>query len=299
MRKYKNLLFVIIFFSLEMYVLSNSNDVIKSFSNSLSVCLYTLMPTMFCSILFSQILIELEFERYIPKFVVNFFSWLFKITKKEVIIFFLSIISGYPNNAKMLQNNKDLDKLINYTNFVNPIFFIGTVGNLYLKNVSYALLILITHYLSNIILALILRNEKIKEKDSCIKENTKTIFDIYFISLKNTVVALCNIFSNILFFSVLLSLLNNILPFSHLINNLIIGLFEFSNGIYLISFENISLFLKGLLILIIITFGSFSIHMQMISVNGKIKYIKYFLYRIFNVFISITIYLIFTLIFLK
>ena len=74
-------------------------------------------------------------------------------------------------------------------------------------------------------------------------------------------------------------------------NQHILGIFEFSNGIYLISLSNISIFLKGLFILIVITFGSFSIHMQMISVNEKIKYTKFLLFRILCVFISIIIYL--------
>ena len=77
------------------------------------------------------------------------------------------------------------------------------------------------------------------------------------------------------------------------LNSYIIGIIEFSRGIYEISNMNITIYLKGLLILIIITFGSFSIHFQVISLNEKIKYIKYLLFRILNVLISILIYFIF------
>lgn len=287
----KKFIFTSIFLILEIYLLFNSKEIIYSFNKTLNICMYTLMPTMFASILFSQILIKLDFEKYIPNFIINIFKKIFNINKKEVIIFILSIISGYPNNAKMLNNNQNLNIIVNYTSFVNPIFLICTVGIIYLKDIKLALIIYISHILSNIILGILLKN---KNKVSMEKDNTSnnsSIFEIYFSSLKSTTSSLVMIFSNILFFSILLSLITNILPFKDIINSLILGIFEFSNGIYLISLSNISIFLKGLLILIVITFGSFSIHMQMISVNKKIKYTKFFLFRILCVFISIIIYL--------
>lgn len=287
----KKFIFTSIFLILEIYLLFNSKEIIYSFNKTLNICMYTLMPTMFASILFSQILIKLDFEKYIPNFIINIFKKIFNINKKEVIIFILSIISGYPNNAKMLNNNQNLNVIVNYTSFVNPIFLICTVGIIYLKDIKLALIIYISHILSNIILGILLKN---KNKISMEKDNTSnnsSIFEIYFSSLKSTTSSLVIIFSNILFFSILLSLITNILPFKGIINSLILGIFEFSNGIYLISLSNISIFLKGLLILIVITFGSFSIHMQMISVNEKIKYTKFLLFRILCVFISIIIYL--------
>lgn len=287
----KKFIFTSIFLILEIYLLFNSKEIIYSFNKTLNICMYTLMPTMFASILFSQILIKLDFEKYIPNFIINIFKKIFNINKKEVIIFILSIISGYPNNAKMLNNNQNLNVIVNYTSFVNPIFLICTVGIIYLKDIRLTLIIYISHILSNIILGILLKN---KNKVSMEKDNTSnnsSIFEIYFSSLKSTTSSLVMIFSNILFFSILLSLITNILPFKGIINSLILGVFEFSNGIYLISLSNISIFFKGLFILIVITFGSFSIHMQMISVNEKIKYTKFLLFRILCVFISIIIYL--------
>lgn len=287
----KKFIFTSIFLILEIYLLFNSKEIVYSFNKTLNICMYTLMPTMFASILFSQILIKLDFEKYIPNFIINIFKKIFNINKKEVIIFILSIISGYPNNAKMLNNNQNLNVIVNYTSFVNPIFLICTVGIIYLKDIKLTLIIYISHILSNIILGILLKN---KNKVSIEKDNTSnnsSIFEIYFSSLKSTTSSLVMIFSNILFFSILLSLITNILPFKGIINSLILSIFEFSNGIYLISLSNISIFLKGLFILIVITFGSFSIHMQMISVNEKIKYTKFLLFRILCVFISIIIYL--------
>ena len=289
MKKYTNNLLIIIFVIFELFLLSKSQLIIINFRKTLNICLYNLMPTMFFSILFTQILIKLNFYNYFPKFTTNFFKKIFNINDNEVIIFFLSMLSGYPNNSKMLLNNENLNNIIHYTNFVNPIFLIGTVGSIYLKNIKISIIILISQYISNIIIGIILRNKNIH--NNSIKSNTNdSFFNIYYSSLNDTIYTISTIFSNILFFSIILTLFTNIFHIKEPFNSTFIGLIEFSKGIYNISKLNINIFLKGLFILIIITFGSFSIHMQIVSINDKIKYIKYFFFRILNVFISIIIY---------
>ena len=292
MKKYFNILLILLFVILEIFLLSKSQIVINSFRKTLNICLYNLMPTMFFSIIISSILIKLNISNYIPKFIINIFKKLFNINKNEVIIFILSILSGYPNNSKMLINNINLNNIIQYTNFVNPIFLICTVGGIYLNNIKLSLIILFSHYLSNFLLGIILRKKNKSNNINDINNNDINVLYEYNIVLKDTIYTLSSIFSNMLFFSIIISLFNNIFKFNILFNSIIIGLIEFSSGIYNICNIDISLFLKGLLILIIITFGSFSIHMQIICLNDKIKYIKYLLYRILNVFICTLIYII-------
>ena len=284
MKKYINILLIIIFTIIEIFILSKSNVVITTFNKVLNICLYSLMPTMFLSIFISQILIKLHFEKYIPKFIINLFKYIFNINDNDVVIFLLSIISGYPNNAKMLINNKNLNNIIHYTNFANPIFLIVTVGGIYLKNIKLSIIILLSQYISNMIIGILLRNKNKTNNNT--KDNSNDNFlDIYYSSLKSTIFSLSIIFSNILFFSIINALITNIININPLINSIISGLIEFSNGIYLISKINIDIFYKGLIILCIIVFSSFSMHMQIMSINEKIKYIKYLIYRILNVFI--------------
>ena len=280
MKKYFNLILIIIFSFIEIFILYNSKVIINDFSNMVDICLYNLLPTMFSSILINQILIKLNFDYYIPNFIKNKFE--------NIDIFLLSIISGYPNNSKLLINNMNMNNIIQYTNFINPIFLIATVGGIYLKNIKLSIIILISHYLSNIVLAIIFKNKNIKLNTKN-KQSNNSFLKIYSSSLKDTIITLSIIFSNILFFCIIICLIKNMF---HINNPLLIGLIEFSSGIYNISISNLSIFLKGLYITIIITFGSFSIHMQIISINDKIKYINYFIFRIINVFISLIFYII-------
>ena len=297
MKKYINILLVIIFILFEVFLLSNSDIVIKNFNKSFNICIYTLLPTMFFSILFSQILIKLKFEKYIPNNIKKFIKKLFNISDDEVTIILLSMISGYPNNARMLIDNKNLNNIINYTSFVNPVFLICTVGAIYLKNIKISIIILFSHYISNFIIGIILRNKNLIISKKEENNNNESFFKIYSTSLKSTIVTLSVIFSNILFFSIINSLIVNILKFNEPINSIVLGIIEFSNGIYSISKTNIDIFIKAICILLMITFSSFSIHAQMISINEKIKYIKFLMFKILNILISSIIFIIFYLLF--
>ena len=283
MKKYVLLLFLF----LEFYLIFNSNIVITEFKKTLNIIMYNLMPTMFFSIFLTNVLIKLNIDKYFP----NFLSKILKLSKKDTSIFIFSLISGYPNNSKMLINSNNLNNLINYTNFVSPFFMFSTINNIYIKNIKISLLIYSSHVISNIIILFILKKEY-KNNNNLIKKNEESILNTYYTSLKDTTISLSLIFSNILFFSIIISFIKDILPFNNLTNSIIIGIFEFSSGIYEISLLPITIFLKGLLITIIITFSSISMHMQIINFNRKIKYIKYLIFRIFNVLLAIIIYLI-------
>ena len=273
----RKLLFIIVL--IELFIMIYSKEIIKEFSLTINVCIYSLMPTLFFQIFLSNILFNLDISKYIPKKICNFFN----ITKDELVIILLSMFSGYPNNTRLL-NNSTNEYLYYVSNYVNPMFIIGTVGTIYLHNKSISIIILISHIISNIIMLFIFRK---KYKPYKYRKNITN--NLYINSINNTVKSLTIIFSNLLIISLLVTIIKLILKDS-LIRGVILGLIEFSKGCFEISLLDINIYIKGLIILIFITFGSISIHMQMISFNNKIKYIKFLLLRILNVLISIIIY---------
>ncbi|MBR2712610.1 MAG: hypothetical protein IKE73_02750 [Bacilli bacterium] len=273
----RKLLFIIVL--IELFIMIYSKEIIKEFSLTINICLYSLMPTLFFQIFLSNILFNINISNYIPKSLCNFFN----VTKDELLIILLSIFSGYPNNIRLL-NNSTNEYLYYVSNYVNPLFVIGTVGTLYLYDKSLSIIILISHIISNIIMLFIFRN-----KYTSYEYKRNITSNLYINSINNTVKSLTIIFSNLLIISLLVTIIKLILKDS-LIRGVILGLIEFSKGCFEISLLDINIYIKGLIILIFITFGSISIHMQMISFNNKIKYIKFLLFRILNVLISIIIY---------
>ena len=271
MKKYYNLLLIVVFVFLEVFFLVNPKVIISSFNINTNICLYSLLPSMFISCLFSQIL--------------------FNISDKDVSIIILSMISGYPNNANLLKDNPNLNNIIHYTNFVNPIFLIATVGCIYLKDIKLSIIILLSHYISNFIFGIILRNNN-NLKDNIVLYKTNSFLNIYYSAIRNTVISVSIIFANILFFSFVLSIVKYFISINPIFDSILYGSLEFSSGIYNITHLISNKFINGLIITIIITFSSFSIHMQIINLNKKIRYFKYLIYRFINVFISIIVFII-------
>lgn len=291
MKKYYNLLLIVVFVFLEVFFLVNPKVIISSFNTNTNICLYSLLPSMFISCLFSQILINLNIENYLSKLLKKSISKLFNISDKDVSIIILSMISGYPNNANLLKDNPNLNNIIHYTNFVNPIFLIATVGCIYLKDIKLSIIILLSHYISNFILGIILRNNN-NLKDNIVLYKTNSFLNIYYSAIRNTVISVSIIFANILFFSFVLSIVKYFIFINPIFDSILYGSLEFSSGIYNITHSISNKFINGLIITIIITFSSFSIHMQIINLNKKIRYFKYLIYRFINVFISIIVFII-------
>ena len=275
---------IIIFLLLELFIFSSNKILLSEERNTINICLYNFIPSMFFSIFISNYLYLNNFDEIIPKFIINLFKKI-NINKKELGIIFLSFISGYPNNIKLL-NYSNNEYLIYSTNFINPIFFIMTINNIYLKNNKLTFIILLTHYLTNITIFLIYKNKyKYYEYKNISESNTYTK------SLIITIKTLSIIISNLLFITLLITLLKLIIK-DILIKYLLIGLIEFSNGLILLSSLSINTFIKGLFILIIISFSSISIFLQSISLNSKIKSTKFLLNKILSTILSIIIYII-------
>ena len=190
-----------------------------------------------------------------------------------------------------LKDNPNLNNIIHYTNFVNPIFLIATVGCIYLKDIKLSIIILLSHYISNFLLGIILRNNN-NLKDNNSLNKTNSFLNIYYSAIRNTVISVSIIFANILFFSFVLSIVKYFISINPILDSILYGSLEFSSGIYNITHLISNNFINGLIITIIITFSSFSIHMQIINLNKKIRYFKYLIYRFINVFISIIVFII-------
>ena len=268
---------ITIFLLLEVFIFFSNKTLLIEERNTINICLYSYLPSMFFSVFISNYL-------YLNNFY-EFLKPIFNLNKKEIGIILLSIMSGYPNNVRLLNDSKN-EYLLYSTNFINPIFFIMTFNNNYLKNNRLCFIILISHYLSNLIIFLIYKS-KYNYNDFSIKNES----NIYNKSLMITIKTLSIIFSNLLFITLLITLLKLIIH-NTILKAFLMGIIEFSNGMIYLSKLSIIPFIKGLLILIIITFGSISMIMQSIALNDKIKSTKFLLNKILNTLISIIIYLI-------
>lgn len=305
---FKNLLYLIILTIVLFEMLFNSSTIINSVSFSFSLCINNLFPSLFPFMILSNILMEYGFVDISSEFLKPLMNKVFKVHEYASFVFILSIISGSPSNAKYINellnknliNEKQANKILLFTHFVNPLFIINTIGVTFLHDKKLGIIILLSHYLGNIIVGLLFRNyhkininEKINLKNA-IKSLKKERND--FISILTN-----SIISSINTLLVILGVITTCLIITSLINTnpLFNGILEITQGLKYISTTNINLLKKVILTTFLISFGGFSIHAQNFSIlsNKKIKYIPFFIARVIHgITSSIIVYILFKII---
>ncbi len=235
---------------------------------------------------------------------------IFKTKGVGAFAFIMSLISGFPSSAKYIRelhkkeliNEKEATKLLTFTHFSNPLFILGTISLLFLNNKEVGLLILICHYLGNIIIGIIFRNyypTKDKTTKSSFKKvireisekrikNKKSFGQVVTDALLNSINTLILILGVISMFLVITTIIDNNINLNSFNQSILNGFFEMTQGLKYVSLEAIPLKLKCTLSTMIISFGGLSVHMQIISIlsDTKIKYFPFLTARILHAVIS-------------
>lgn len=283
-------------------LLTKSNEIKNSILVTFDLWKNNLFPYLFPFFVISDLLINLNLIELINKYLNSVMYKLFKINSSSSFIFFMSMISGIPSNAKyinsLLKSNKmneyEAEKILLFSHFCNPLFIIGMIASI-LNNKKIALLILCSHYITNIIIGLIFRNF---HPNNCVnfieKKTTNNFLRSISSSILNSINILLLILGIISFFSCVTTLINSSIT-SPILKSIICGIFEITGGINQINLLNISLKFKAIFITFIISFGGLSSHMQVMSIleDTNIRYLPYLLSRIMHAVIaSFIIYLI-------
>lgn len=299
-----NLSFIVLFFE----VLFNKTLIIDTISFSLDTWVNNLIPSMFPFFIISDILISYQIINYIPKVIKKYFSLIFNVGEEELSIFFLSLLSGFPSNARITRNlyqenlisRESASHALTFTHFANPLFVLSTVGVIFLNNELYGYIILISHYLGNIIIGILSRklatNNNINYKPNINK--SQRFSNILIKAIKSSIDTLLLILGTLTCFLILSSLIINKLNIDPYTSSLIKGILEMTMGLKSISLLELSDIYKVVISTMFISFGGLAVHMQVLSclVDTDISYQPFFIARIFHSIISgIISYLLFVL----
>ncbi len=279
-------------------VICKSKLVITSVIYSTSIYFNNVFPCMFIFYTLGDLLINYNIYKVFNTFFGKVLSKIFNLNSNGLLLLFLSMLLGFPSGSKYICYFMDqgyinynlADKLLYVTHFSNPIFILGTIS--ILTNTKVALFVLISHYGSNIILILLLK-KSFDNKNINYNKDNKEFIEILNESFINTFKIILIVLFNTIIFITLSSLINSL--FNNKIFGLIVSmLFDITNGIISVSNISSSVFLKGLLITSLLTFGTVSIHFQVKSIikNKKLHYSSFFKGRIFAASLSILIYMI-------
>ena len=290
-------------------ILSESETIMNSVTYSFDIWANNLFPSLFPFFVLSEILVNYGFVELVSELFKPIFTKLFKSNSNASFVFIMSMLSGFPSNAKYTRQlyldgkltDKEASKILMFTHFPNPLFVLGTVSITFLNNKSLGIIILISLYLSNIIIGILFRNYNptdTKEKFSfknCILmmhnkrvNNNKTFGFLISNSLINAINTLLLILGVVTTFLIITTIIDNNFHPDLLSKTFISGFLEMTQGLKHVSLLNISLNYKTVLITMILAFGGLSVHTQALSIisDTKIKYKPFLLARLIHIVLS-------------
>ncbi len=268
---------------------------------SLNVFITILFPTFFPMFLFTNLLIEYNTVIIISKYLKPFIEKIFHVRGECGYIILISLISGFPSGSKniisLLEKNlitvTEANYLITFTHFSNPLFILNVV-NLSLHNKLICLKILLAHFLSNFIIAYLLRPKKNTLTKEISFKKQKTNFSLSLNkSLKNTYNTLSLIMGTTIFCFLVSALIIKIFHLNNFTTIIVNGLLDLTLGTTSLKNISIPLITKSILILTFISFGSISVHLQVASIlEKKVKYTNFLYGRLLGIIISIILFII-------
>ena len=303
MKKFESIIIMIILVFIGFEVLTESKTILDSVSFSLNIFKNNIFPSLFPFFVLSSLLIKYGLPEFMSNLFKGVMNKLFRINGRCAFIFFMSIISGNPACAKYTRelylngeiNIYEATKILCFTSFTSPLFILGTVS-VFLNNKDVGLFILLCHYLGNIIIGILMRfyhpskydNEKVSLYNAIYSMHMKRISNkesfgtILTNSLTNSINTLLLILGVITMCLVLTTIIDNNINLNSTMQSILNGFVEMTQGLKYISLESIPLKLKCTLTVMILSFGSFSVHLQIMSIlsDTNIKYLPFLASRV-------------------
>lgn len=266
--------------------LINADLIITNIINYTNNFILKLYPVSFITYLLVYMIIEYGFIQFMNRYL--------RINSCGLFLFILSLISGFPSGSKyirLLYDKRIIDgeyanKLLYFTHFPNILFILGTVKKIINNNI-YTYYLLFSIIISNFILMLFTKKKKISIDLNYTCSSFSKILGNGIIYATKTIVL---IYGTSLFFYLISSIL-----FRDVVDNLYLyvflnGLFDLTNGIITCSLIN-NCFIRCIFILIFLSFGSISVHMQVKEIlSDDINYLSFFKGRIIGTFLAIFIF---------
>ena len=302
---------VLIFCTYE--ILSESETILNAVSYSFDIWIKNVFPSLFPFFVLSEMLINYGFIELIGELFKPIFEKLFKINGNAAFVFIMSLLSGFPSNAKYTRelylhgklNEHEATKILMFSHFSNPLFILGAVSIIFLNDKRLGILVMLSHYLSNIIIGLLVRNyhpsnvkkDKFSIKKAIMKMHNKRINNdkkfgtIITNSLVNSINTLLLILGVVTTFLIITTIIDNNFHLNLFNKTILSGFLEMTQGLKHTSLLSTSNEYRAILITMILSFGGLSVHTQILSIisDTKIKYKPFLLARLMHIVLAFLI----------
>ena len=261
-----------------------------------SLFFYKVFPSLFSFLVICNIILYYDGINIYSKLIGKILCKPLKLPVSCSFVVIISILCGYPLGAKYsceLYEKKIIDsftceRLLNIASNASPIFILGSVGISMLKNSFIGYILLLSNFLSCIVMGLLLpegkiyKNQNINKAHNYVHENIGTSLKK---SIENSITTCISIGGFVIIFSVIDNILKHNLIFHSLVYEIsnilglsrdivegtLLGIIEMTNGCNLISSSTASTTLKLIIISFLFTFSGICIIFQVYSFTYKFK----------------------------
>ncbi len=300
MNKLKKIFSLLLIFIL-IFILFKYNYLLQpSVISSLKLWLTKVFPSLFIMFILNDLIISTNVLQDFNKLINPLFNKLFKTNGNAFACFILSLFSGSPTNAYIINETlkkgeitrKTANNLMRYTYFSNPLFLYNILSGTFNKYITFKIIII--HYLANIIIGLFLT----KGEDKCnLLINNKEKKNSFILSLPKSITKSINtlsvIFGCITFYMIITNIIISIIPLNNTLKVIFKGLLEITQGLNILNTISNKSIIKEIIAIFLISFGGLSIHTQVLSLttDNKELYQNYFIGRVFQALISTNAYI--------
>ena len=298
------IMIILIFLAFE--ILTTSKTILSAVSFSFTIWRDNIFPSLFPFFVLSEVLSNYGFVELTSEIFKPLMNKVFKVSSNGAFAFIMSIISGFPGNAKYVRelylkkviNEDEASKILTFTHFSNPLFILGTISVFFLNNKKVGLLVLICHYLTNLIIGIIFRNyyptkekaDKFSLKKAVLRmhqrriNNDKNFGTIITTALVNSINTLLLILGIVTMFLCITTIISNNIHLSDYNKSILNGFIEMTQGLKYVSLLDIPLKFKATITTMILSFGGLSVHMQVVSIlsDTKIRYLPFLTARLLH-----------------
>lgn len=299
---------VLLFFIITIII--DSKTYIDESKNAILLWAGNVLPSLYIFFIFSKLLIELDCLSNLTNFLFPLFNKIFKTSKYSVVLFFLSMLSGFPVGAMLIKNayekgqidSNEVHKLTSFCSLTGPAFIFGSVSAIMLNNFHAGIIIYFSHIISAIINGFIFRNYKCKNNKNCLNYNEKQIDNnILSQAITSSINSILMVGGYIVFFYIIVQILINtnilpnlLFPINYIFNTnslpFISGLLEVTKGCKEIA-ASFNINTATCLISFLISFSGFCINLQSFHFLKKceVKFSFYILQKLLHATLSLLI----------
>lgn len=263
----------------------------KTCLDAISLWATKVLPSLFPFFIITRIIVSLVSMK--PNKVDKLMNKVYHTPSMSSVIFFLSLLSGYPMGAKLIctayensqMDKQQAEKLLSICSVSGPMFMVGTVGVGFLLSIKAGFIILTANIISVIINGLIYRGKKceLKEIPYQSKQNTNILHDAVYDALMSILVVggfmvlsslILEVLNNLGIMNVISDAICSVFRLNEsqdVVNSILSGTIEITDGIAKLSITNCSLRSMTIISSTFIAFGGISIFMQSIAFTSRIK----------------------------